>query len=153
MLDRASLQILRVLQRDGRKTLQELAEKVGLSPTPCWRRLKALEEEKIIRGYAAIVDREKIGLHVCVLAHVTLARHAEGAVDQFEAAMRALPEVIECYGTTGDADYIIKVIVADIQTYDRFLHDNVFKLTGVAQIKSNIALREVKYQTALPLGR
>lgn len=151
MLDEISRRILRAVQEDGRRTLQELAEHAGLSPTPCWRRLKALEEQGIIRRYTALVDRQKLGLNICVLAHVAIARHVVSAADQFEAAMRAAPEVIECYSTTGEADYVIKVIVSDIEAYDDFLHNTVFRLTDVVNIKSNIALREVKYQTALPV--
>ena len=151
MLDRASVEILKALQQDSRRTLQELADRVGLSPTPCWRRVKALEADGVIRGYTALLDREKLGLHLCVLAHVTLIRHSEGSVGTFEAEMRAAPEVIECYGTTGEADYVIKVMARDAKAYDAFLHDTIFKLGVVASIRSNIALREVKYQTALPL--
>ena len=150
-LDPASLKILAALQKDGRMSTAELAEAVGLSATPCWRRQKELEEGGYIARYAAIVDRRKVGLMVCCLAHVTLNRHSAGVVEAFEGAMQARPEVVECYETTGNSDYTIKVIVPDMEAYQNFLHEVMFKLQGVAQVNTSVALREVKYQTALPL--
>lgn len=151
MLDKTSTSLLRALQVNSRLTLQELADRVGLSPTPCWRRVKALEQSGILRSYTVLLDREKLGLSFCALATVTLMRHAEGSAEAFEAAMCRAAEVVECYGTTGDGDYVIKVLVADAKAYDAFLHETIFKLSVVASIRSNIALREVKYQTALPI--
>jgi Lrp/AsnC family transcriptional regulator, leucine-responsive regulatory protein len=151
ILDKVSRRILQELQINSHRSVQELADRVGLSSTPCWRRVRELEQSGVIRRYTALVDREKIGLQTCVLAHVTLARNAEGVVDQFEAAMQACPDVVECYGTTGDVDYVIKVMVPDIKAYDAFLHGTIFKIPGVANIRSNMVLREVKYETALPL--
>ncbi|QGZ42458.1 Lrp/AsnC family transcriptional regulator [Pseudoduganella flava] len=150
-LDPASLKILAALQKDGRMSTAELAEAVGLSATPCWRRQKELEDSGYIARYAAIVDRRKVGLMVCCLAHVTLNRHSAGVVEAFEGAMQARPEVVECYETTGNSDYTIKVIVPDMEAYQNFLHEVMFKLQGVAQVNTSVALREVKYQTALPL--
>lgn len=149
--DRATREILRQLQADGRQSSQQLAEKVGLSATPCWRRVKELEEQKIIKRYTALVDREKIGLSVCVLAHVSLTRHSQGAVDAFEQAMLQSPQVMECYGITGGADYMIKVVVPDMKAYDVFLHQDVFSVQGVANIHSHVVLREIKYETGLPV--
>jgi Lrp/AsnC family transcriptional regulator, leucine-responsive regulatory protein len=151
MLDKISAALLRCLQSDSRQTLQQLADRVGLSPTPCWRRIKALEQNGIVRSYTVLLDRDKLGLGFCALATISLTRHAEGSVDTFEAAMKNAAEVVECYGTTGDGDYVIKVLVADAKAYDAFLHEKIFKLGVVSSIRSNIALREVKYQTALPV--
>ena len=151
MLDRISRELLRALQEDCRQTLQALASRVGLSPTPCWRRVKAFEESGLVRGYTALLDREQLGLNFCVLATVTLSQHVEGSVGKFEAAMRTSCEVVECYGTAGDGDYVIKVLVTDAKAYDNFLHASVFRQGVVASIRSNIVLREVKYQTALPI--
>jgi len=150
-LDDASRRILAVLQIDGRQTLQEVANRIGLSPTPCWRRMKAMEEAGIIRGYVARLDREKLGLDLCVFAHVTLQRNAENTAAQFEKAMRVCSEVLECYAVTGDADYIIKIVARDPKDYQAFLDDKIFRWPFVAQIRSSIALKEVKDQTALPL--
>lgn len=149
--DRPTRRILHELQIDGRQSSQQLADKVGLSTTPVWRRVKELEESGVIRRYAALVDRERIGLHTCVLAHVSLERHSEGAVEAFEQRALACSEIIECYGITGEADYVIKVVVADMKAYDRFLHEVVFRIPGVASIRTSVVLREVKYETALPV--
>jgi DNA-binding Lrp family transcriptional regulator len=151
VLDRTSRKILRELQRDSRQTVQELAGKVGLSSSPCWRRVKELEAAGVVRRYTALVEREKIGLAVCVLAQVSLLRQTQGAGEQFEAAMQACAEVIECYSLTGDADYVIKVLVPDMKAYDAFLQRVMFKIKGVANIRSMVVLREVKYETALPV--
>ena len=110
-----------------------------------------LEENGYIRRYSAIVDRRKVGLMVCCHAHVTLNRHAAGVVEEFENAIQLRDEVIECYETTGNSDYLIKVVVPDMEAYQAFLHDVLFKLKGVGNINTAVALREVKYTTALPL--
>lgn len=150
-LDTASVRILEELQRNSELSTAELAERVGLSQTPCWRRQKELEEHGYIKRYAAIVDRRKVGLMVCCHAHVTLNRHAAGVVEEFEKAIQLRDEVIECYETTGNSDYLIKVVVPDMEAYQAFLHDVLFKLQGVGNINTAVALREVKYTTALPL--
>ena len=150
-LDTASIRILEELQRNSGLSTAELAERVGLSQTPCWRRQKELEENGYIKRYAAIVDRRKVGLMVCCHAHVTLNRHAAGVVEEFENAIQLRDEVVECYETTGNSDYLIKVVVPDMEAYQAFLHDVLFKLQGVGNINTAVALREVKYSTALPL--
>lgn len=150
-VDAASIRILEELQRNSELSTAELAERVGLSQTPCWRRQKELEELGYIKRYAAIVDRRKVGLMVCCHAHVTLNRHAAGVVEEFENAIQLRDEVVECYETTGNSDYLIKVVVPDMEAYQAFLHDVLFKLQGVGNINTAVALREVKYSTALPL--
>src|SRR5262245_53756772 len=111
-LDRASREILEALQADARLSTQALAERVGLSATPVWRRVKELEDRGVIRGQVVLVDREKIGLSICVLGHVSLVRHNEGAVEQFERLVTTRREIIECHAITGEADYVIKVVAA-----------------------------------------
>lgn len=150
--DRASLQILEALQADARLSTQALADKVGLSATPVWRRVKELEDRGVIRGHVVLVDREKVGLSICVLANVSLVRHSEGAVEQFERLVGTRREIIECHAITGEADYVIKVVAADMKAYDLFLQQHIFKLPGVSSVRSNVVLREVKYETALPVG-
>jgi len=150
--DRATRQILEALQADSRQSTQALADKVGLSATPVWRRIKELEESGVIRRHVALVDREKLGLNICVMANVSLVRHSEGAVEQFERLALASREIIECYGITGEADYVIKVVVPDMKAYDQFLQSQIFKIPGVSSVRSNVVLREVKYETALPVG-
>ena len=151
-LDRASRQILEALQADSRLSIQALAEQVGLSATPVWRRVRELEESGVIRRHVALVDREKLGLSICVLAHVSLVRHNEGAVEQFERLVATRREIVECHAITGEADYVLKVVVPDMKAYDQFLQQQIFKLQGVTSVRSNVVLREVKYETALPVA-
>ncbi|CAN7657543.1 Lrp/AsnC family transcriptional regulator [Pseudoduganella sp. LjRoot289] len=151
-LDTASLKILAELQKNCRLSSNELAEIIGMSASPCWRRQKELEESGVIARYAAIVDRRKIGLLVCCMAHVSLQKHTEGVLENFEETVRLRPEVVECYETTGTADYVLKVVVRDMDAYHDFLHNVLFKLNGVSNVNTSVALREVKYETALPLS-
>lgn len=151
-IDPQSAKILALLQRDGRLTVQELAEQIGLSTTPTWKRLKELERLRVIDRYAAVLDRGRVGLGNCVLAEINLSRHAENVVDDFEAAVLRCEPIIECYSTTGQADYLIKVVTPDVASYDQFLHDVVFRLPGVSAIRSSIVLREIKQAAPLPLG-
>ncbi len=149
--DRATRLILEALQADARQSTQQLAERIGLSATPVWRRIKELEERGVIRRHVALVDREQLGLSICVLANVSLVRHSEGAVEAFEAMVAASPEIIECQAITGEADYVMKIVAPDMKGYDQFLQTKIFKVPGVASVRSNVVLREVKYETAFPI--
>jgi Lrp/AsnC family transcriptional regulator, leucine-responsive regulatory protein len=149
-LDRHDLLLLAELQRDSRQTVQQLAAAAGLSSTPCWKRVKEMEVTGVIRGYTALVDREKVGLSLCVLAEVNLTRHNEDDVRRFEREAAACPQIVSCYATTGQADYVIKVLVGDIKAYDSFLHETLFKLPGVTHVRSSVVLREIKSDTRLP---
>lgn len=151
LLDRQDIVLLTELQRDSRQTVQQLAAAAGLSSTPCWKRVKELEASGIIRGYTALVDREKVGLALCVLAEVNLTRHNEDDVRRFEQAVAQSPQIVSCYATTGQADYVIKVLVPDIKSYEHFLHETAFKLPGVTHVRSSVVLKEVKAETRLPL--
>lgn len=150
-LDRHDVLLLAELQRDARQTVQQLASAAGLSSTPCWKRVKEMESAGIIRGYTALVDREKVGLALCVLAEVNLTRHNEDDVRRFEQAVAAEPSIVSCYATTGQADYVIKVLVPDIKRYESFLHETLFRLPGVTHVRSSVVLKEVKSETRLPL--
>lgn len=150
-LDRHDVLLLAELQRDSRQTVQQLAAATGLSSTPCWKRVKEMEAAGVIRGYTALVDRERVGLTLCVLAEVNLTRHHEDDVVRFEKAVAAEPRIVSCYATTGQADYLIKVLVPDIKRYENFLHDTLFKLPGVTHVRSAVVLKEVKSETRLPL--
>ena len=151
VLDDKDRAILVELQRDSRQTVQQLAAAVGLSATPCWKRVKDMEAAGVIRGYGATVDRESVGLALCVLAEVNLTQHNEGTVQEFERAVAACPEIVACYSTTGGADYSIKVLVPDIRTYERFLHETAFRLPGVTHIRSSVVLKEVKAEAGVPI--
>ena len=150
-LDRHDVLLLTELQRDSRQTVQQLAEAVGLSSTPCWKRVKEMEAAGIIRGYTALVDREKVGLSLAVLAEVNLTRHNEDDVRRFEQAVAESPQIVICYATTGQADYVIKVLVPDIKAYEAFLHETAFKLPGVTHVRSSVVLKEVKAEGRLPI--
>ena len=150
-LDSIDWKILGLLQGDARMSNVELAKAVGLSPSPCLNRVRALEEAGYISRYVTLLDALRVGLKVSVFIQVTLERQIESALERFENAIRTRPEVMECYLMTGDADYLIRVVVADIQVLEEFILKFLSKLPGVGNIKSSFALKQVKYQTALPL--
>lgn len=150
-LDNYSKKILRELQLDSRRSVQELSSRVGLSGTPCWRRVKEMEGTGLIRRYTVLLDREILGLHICCIVHVNLHLHVPGALQEFERAISECPEVVECFSATGEADYLLKVIVPDIKAFDVFLNRKLFTLPGVANVRTSVVLREVKYETALPV--
>ena len=151
-LDAIDRQILENLQNDARMRNVELAEKVGLSPSPCLRRVGNLEETGVIRGYATLVNAEAVGLPVSVFVSVTLEKQIEKTLGKFEKEIRARPEVMECYLMTGDADYLLRVVTADLGAYERFLIEHLTRIPGVASIKSSFALKQVAYRTALPIS-
>jgi Lrp/AsnC family leucine-responsive transcriptional regulator len=150
-MDKFDRKILKILQADGRISNQQLADEVGLSSAACWRRVKALEEQGVIRTYAALLDPDKVEKGLCVLVMVSLLRHSVDHTHNFEQAMKACPEVLQCYAITGNADFVLRVMVRDIKAYDLFLNDKVFPLEGISQVHSNFALREIKSETALPI--
>lgn len=151
MLDDIDRKILGALQGRCRLSAQELAEATGISSATCWRRVKSLEDAGIIKGYRAILDREKVGLAVIAFVHVTIERQYANVVAAIERKIRARPEVLECYATTGDADFTLRVVARDIADYDRFLQTFLLELPEVGQVRSSIALREIKETTELPL--
>jgi len=130
--------------------MQELAERVGMSTSSCWRRVKALESDGVINRYAVIVDAKKAGFGLSSMVHVSLARHEQKNVDHFIREVHRHPEVLECFATSGEADFHLRVVVQDIDAYNVFLDKFVFSLPGVSQVRSNIVLKEIKTDTALP---
>ncbi|NCF19314.1 MAG: winged helix-turn-helix transcriptional regulator [Haliea sp.] len=150
-MDRTDLRILDALQQDGRQSNQALADRVGISTAACWRRVRALEEEGVIERYAALLSRPKLGLDLCAFVHISLARHVQESTVPFEQAVMERPEVMECFATTGDADFILRVVTTSIEAFDKFLEQFLFGLPQVSQVRSNIALRELKLDTALAL--
>jgi len=150
-LDPTDRRILRVLQDNARTSNADLSRAVGLSPSPCLRRVRELEEAGVVRGYVALLEPAAVGLPVSVFIQVTLERQVEQALELFEQTIAARPEVMECYLMTGDADYLLRVVVADVAAYERFLKDHLTRIPGVSSIKSSFALNQVKYRTALPL--
>jgi len=150
-LHKIDREILLILQQEGRISNQDLAEQVGISTASCWRRVKALEGTGVITRYTSLLNRESIGLDLCVFVHITLSRHNKQNTQTFETAIQSRKEVMECFATTGDADFILRVLTKSISSFDKFLEDFLFELPEISQIKSNIALRELKFDTALPL--
>ena len=150
-LDAIDRKILARLQEDARIANVELSEAVGLSPAPCLRRVRALEEEGVIRKHVTLLDPGAVGLPVSVFVNVSLERQVEKALQRFESAILTRPEVMECYLMTGDADYLLRVVCADLVAYERFLLDHLTQIPGVASIRSSFALKQVKYSTALPV--
>jgi DNA-binding Lrp family transcriptional regulator len=150
-MDKTDLRILDALQRDGRLSNQALAEQLGLSTAACWRRVKALEESGVITRYAALADHKALGLNLTTFIHVTLARHVKESTRLFEESIQQRPEVMECFATTGEADFILRVVSRDVEDLNRFLEEVLLGQPQIAQVKSNIALRELKLETALPL--
>ena len=150
-LDAIDRKILAQLQDDARIANVALADAVGLSPAPCLRRVRALEEKGVIRKHVTLVDPGAVGLAVSVFVHVSLERQIEPSLKRFEAAILTWPEVMECYLMTGDADYLLRVVCADLAAYERFLLNHLTRVPGVASIRSSFSLKQVKYSTALPV--
>lgn len=150
-LDNIDRRILGVLQNEGRLSNVELAERVGLTPAPCLRRVRALEETGVIQKYAALVEPNALALGVTVFAQVTLDKQVKQQLEVFERSVREWPEVMDCYLMTGDSDYLLRIVLPDVEAYERFLNEALTQVPGVASIKSSFALRQVKYSTALPL--
>lgn len=151
-LDRIDREILKALQADARMSNVDLAEKIGLSPSPCARRVARLEQDGVISRYATVIDQKAVGLPVSVFVNVTLERQVENALETFQTAVLKRPEVMECYLMTGEADYLLRVVVRDLEAYERFIVEHLTRVPGIANIKSSFALKQVAYRTELPLG-
>jgi Lrp/AsnC family leucine-responsive transcriptional regulator len=150
-LDAIDRRILAALQEDGRLSNVELARRVNLSPSPCLARVKALEQKGFISAYVALCDPIALGLTVNVFISVSLERQRKDALDTFEKRIGEYAEVMECYLMTGDSDYLLRVVVPDMPSLERFIVDHLSKVPGVASIRSSFALKQVRYKTALPL--
>ncbi len=150
-LDKIDGRILEIIQETGRISNTDLADRVGLSPSPCWRRVRALESNGIIERYVTLVNAKAVGLPINVFATVTLEKQVEPALEAFEKAVTERPEVMECNLMTGDFDYLLRVVVPDLAAYERFLMDHLTRIKGIASIKSSFSLKQVCYKTALPV--
>lgn len=152
-LDRVDMRILDLLQRDGRLTNLEIADKVNLSPSPVLRRVRRLEDSGVIARYVALLDPAKLGLGLSAFVTVKLEKRGRTPSDAFRDAVLGWPEVVACYAMTGDTDYLLRVQVADLEHFSRFVMDRVLKQPGVIDVKSNFVLQKIKETTALPLAR
>ncbi|HKM65463.1 MAG TPA: Lrp/AsnC family transcriptional regulator [Acidisphaera sp.] len=152
-LDRIDVAILEHLQKNGRATTLELSEAAGLSPSPCHRRQRLLEEAGVIQRYVALLDQERVGLPVSVFVTVELAEHSDQSLQRFETAVADCPEIMECYEMTGTSDYLLRVVCADLGSYEQFIRRLLAKIGSVRAIRSAFALKRVVYRTNLPLRR
>lgn len=150
-MDKEDLKILRLLQDDGRITNAELAEKSGMSASPCWRKVRRLEADGIIAGYAARLSRRALGFGVLAYVSVQIDDHADTVTDQFESAVNGFPEVIACHQVTGGADYILTVVSRDLDSYAEFANRELRRLKGIKSINTSFVLREAKPQQGLPI--
>ncbi len=151
-IDEIDRRILQIVQERGRLSAQELAEAVGqAAPATCWRRLKSLEEAGVISGYQAIVDGGRLGYKVCAFVHLSIERQYKNILEEIEQKIRTRPEVMECYMTTGDSDFMLRVIAKSIDDYEQFIQRFLFELPGVSHVRSNIALREIKQTGKIPI--
>ena len=151
-LDAVDRKILVQLQANGRMSLAELADKVGLSASPCLRRVRMLEKAGVISRYVAVLDQRAVGLPVSVFVSIKLERQKQDALDRFAKAIERWPEVLECYLMTGPRDYWLRVVVPDLAAYERFVRQKLTRLEGIASIESSFALEQVKYTNVLPVG-
>lgn len=147
----ADFRILKQLQSSGRMTNQELAEKVGMAASPCWRRMKHLEDSGVITGYQANIDRKKIGLGLLAFIRVKIDSHSEEDAQSFEQEVDALPSVIACYAIAGDADFLLQVVAKDLDSFSSFAMEVVRRLPGIKEMQTSFVLREVKPLDVLPL--
>lgn len=150
-LAEVDVHLLDLLQQNARISNVTLARRVGLSPSACLRRVRALEEAGFVRGHVTLLDPIRLGLGVSVFIQVSLEKKDEASLKRFERAIAPRPEVMECYLMTGDSDYLLRVVVPDVAAFERFLMEHVTKIPGIAMIKSSFTLKQVKYTTALPL--
>ena len=152
-LDKIDELLLRVLQNNSNISMQELGQRVGLSHTPCWRRVRRLEEHGYINKKVTLLDSSKLDLSVNVFVNVSLRKHQENALTRFENAVADIPEIVECYSVSGDTDFLLRVIVKDVESYEHLLKAQLIHLPEVGNLSSTFALRQVKYTTELPLPR
>jgi DNA-binding Lrp family transcriptional regulator len=150
-LDEIDLRILAALQKDARISNQLLAERVGLSPSPCLRRVRQLEEDGVIRRYVTLLDPRALGHGLHAFVEVRLDRQTRASVDRFEAEIVKFPEVLECHFMAGDADYLLRVVVKDLDEFRAFHMNKLVKVPGVANVKSSISMKQIKYTTEFPV--
>lgn len=150
-LDQIDGSILKELQRDGRQTNVTLAERIGLSPTPCHRRVRRLEADGFIEGYGALLNRRKVGLGLTAFVSIGIGAHNDENAAAFEAAIQRCPEVVACHVVTGDADFLLEVVAPDLETYSNFVLNTLLKLPGVNDVRSSFSMKAVKTPSVLPV--
>jgi len=151
-LSKTDIKILQQLQQDARITNQHLADEIGLSASPTWRKVRKLEEDEVIQGYRAVLNRKKIGLNVMVFVRVTIDSHSEAEARKFEQEVMALDNVVSCYSIGGDADFLLQVVAADMDAYAEFAMSVIRRLPGIKEMQSMFVLKEIKGLAAWPLS-
>ena len=152
-LDAYDKRILELLQEDASLATAEIAERVGLSQSPCWRRIQRLKEEGVIRCQVTLLDRRKIGLNAQIFAQVKLNAHGRSNLTEFAEAMRQFPEVLECHVLMGSVDFMLRIVTRDIEAYERFFFEKLSLVPGIQEVNSIVALSEIKSTTSLPVGQ
>jgi Lrp/AsnC family transcriptional regulator, leucine-responsive regulatory protein len=150
-LDEIDLRILRMLQKDGRIQNVELAEKAGLSPSPCLRRVKALEESGVVERYVALLDASKLGIGLTVFVRIWLTSQDARTIDNFTAEVQSLPQIVECHLMAGDCDFLLRVVAADLDAYRRFQGEHLVRIKGVQSVKTEIPMQKIKMTSELPI--
>ena len=150
-LDAIDLKIIAALQKNAKATMNDLADAVGLSPSPCARRVRLLESAGVIKGYTVVLDQKKLGLPISAFASIKLERQREDDLDRFSQAVLRWPEVVDCYLMTGQRDYLMRIVVRDLEAYERFIKDKLTRLDNIASIESSFALGQVKRSEVLPV--
>jgi Lrp/AsnC family transcriptional regulator, leucine-responsive regulatory protein len=151
-LDETDVQILNLLQNDGRITNAELAKRVGLSPPSVLQRVRSLEKAGLVRGYVALLEPERLGLRITALVMISLSLHQEQPIERFRRSIQEIPEIIECYHVSGDFDFLLKVVVRDMRSYEVFLREKLSKIKGIGKITTNFVLATNKQTTQIPLS-
>lgn len=150
-IDAVDRKILNLIQRDASLTVAEVAEKVGISQSPCWRRIQRLRDDGIIRGQVTLLDRERLGMNAQVFAQVRLNAKGRENIEEFSRIIQEFDEVLECHVTLGTTDFILKIVASDINAYERFFFERLSRVPGIQEINSMVALSEIKSTTALPI--
>ena len=150
-LDEVDVQLLALLQQDGRITNADLAKSVGLSPPSVLQRVRVLEKSGLIKGYFGILDAEKLGLRITALAMISLSLHQEQPIERFRRSVNEIPEILECYHVSGEFDFLLKIVVRDIRAYEQLVREKLSKIKGIQQIKTSFVLATTKHTTQIPL--
>ena len=151
-MDKYDRDILKVLQSEGRISNKDLAQKVALSQAPCWRRVDALQKSGLIKGYTAIVDQEKVGLNITAFAQITLDNHHPETVQRFDQGIQQWPEILECHATSGEYDYLLKIVTRDMNSYNHLIYDKILTLPSIRSVNTSFSMQQKKRTSHLPIS-
>ncbi len=151
-MDKYDRDILKVLQSEGRISNKDLAQKVALSQAPCWRRVDALQKSGLIKGYTAIVDQEKVGLNITAFAQITLDNHHPETVQRFDQGIQQWPEILECHATSGEYDYLLKIVTRDMNSYNHLIYDKILMLPSIRSVNTSFSMQQKKRTSHVPIS-